>query len=68
MKEKLLKLDQFLKEKFAQSWISVRKSFLDLDSDHDGFVTPEDIIRYFGSDNDFNFKEVKKLLTYKVQE
>ena len=41
---------------------------MDLDSDHDGFVTSEDIIRYFGSENDFNFREVKKLLTYKVQD
>lgn len=48
VKEKLIKLDLFLKDKFAKFWVSVRKAFLDLDSDHDGYVTVEDVIKYFG--------------------
>ena len=38
-------LEGFLRDKFSDTWISVRKAFLDLDSDHDGFITFEDIIR-----------------------
>ncbi|CDW79951.1 px domain containing protein [Stylonychia lemnae] len=66
VKERLTKLDQFLKDKFAKIWVSVRKAFLDLDGDHDGYITVEDIIRYFGADNEFQFQEVKKLLESKA--
>jgi hypothetical protein len=62
VKAKLKKLDEFFKEKFANCWVSVRKAFLDLDTDHDGFVSVEDIIRYFGTDNEISFQDLKKLL------
>lgn len=55
LKERLMKLDQFLKDKFAKFWVSVRKAFLDLDADHDGYISVEDIMRYFGTENDFNY-------------
>jgi hypothetical protein len=45
--ERLKKLERILKEKFANQWESVRKAFLALDSDHDGFITVEDILRHF---------------------
>ena len=48
-----MKLEHFLKDKFSKTWTSVRKAFLDLDADHDGFITVEDIIRHFGTDQDF---------------
>lgn len=53
-----------IKDKFANNWVSVRKAFLDLDSDYDGFVTVEDIMRYFGTDlnKEFDFRDLKKLI------
>jgi Ca2+-binding EF-hand superfamily protein len=60
---KLTKLETLIKDKFANNWVSVRKAFLDLDTDYDGFVTIEDILRYFGSDNkEFDFKDLSKLI------
>lgn len=51
-----------MKLKFGNNWDSVRKAFLDLDTDYDGFVTVEDILRYFDSDSDkINFHDLKKL-------
>lgn len=54
-----------MKDKCAKAWVSVRKAFLDLDTDHDGYITVEDIIRYFGTETDFQYHEVKKLLMSK---
>lgn len=49
--------------KFANNWVSVRKAFLDLDTDYDGFVTVEDLIRFFGSENkEIDFNDLKKLI------
>lgn len=62
VKERLKKLENFLKDKFAKCWVSVRKAFLDLDTDHDGYISVEDIIRYFGTENEFSFQDLKKLL------
>ena len=62
IKERLRKLEHFLKEKFTKNWISVRKAFLDLDSNHDGFISVEDLIRFFGADNDVSYQDLKKLM------
>jgi len=50
-KPNYIQVKSFLKDKFSKNWISVRKAFLDLDSDYDGFITVDDIIRYFGTEN-----------------
>ncbi len=61
-------LEDLIKVKFANNWTSVRKAFLDLDSDYDGFVTVEDILRYFGSeDKELDFKDLTKLIVDKDQ-
>ena len=46
--ERLKRLEKLLKVRFSNNWDSVRKAFLDLDTDYDGFITVEDILRYFG--------------------
>lgn len=45
---RLKKLEKLLKERFSNNWDSVRKAFLGLDTDYDGYITVEDILRYFG--------------------
>jgi len=63
---RMLELEAVIKEKFANNWTSVRKAFLDLDTDYDGFVTVEDIMRHFSSDSrGFEFKDLKKLISDK---
>jgi Ca2+-binding EF-hand superfamily protein len=58
-------LEKKLRERFS-NFDSVRKAFLGLDTDYDGFITVEDILRYFGQDSkDFNFNDLKKLILEK---
>ena len=47
--QRLKKLEKQLKEKFSNNWDSVRKAFLGLDTDYDGYITVEDILRNFGN-------------------
>lgn len=56
------KLEQKLKIKFSNCFESVRKAFLELDSDYDGFITIEDILKYFGNEPDLNYNDLKKLI------
>jgi len=64
--ERLANLERLLKRKFANNWTSVRKAFLDLDTDYDGFITVEDVLRYFGPDTkEFGFNDLKKLMEEK---
>lgn len=36
-----------------------------LDSDYDGFITVEDLLRFFGSDLKIDYHDLKKLITDK---
>jgi hypothetical protein len=36
-----------------------------LDSDYDGFVTVEDMLRFFGNDPNIDYDDLKKLITDK---
>ena len=64
VRERLSKLTKFLRDKFQNTWISVRKAFLDLDIDKDGEISPEDIMRFFGDANNnlFDYNDLVKIL------
>ena len=64
VRERLTKVTNFLREKFQNTWVSVRKAFLDLDIDKDGEISPEDIMRYFGDahNNLFDYYDLVKIL------
>lgn len=48
---------------FSNKWVSVRKAFLDLDFDHDGEISAEDILIYFGGGSRFiDFDDLEKIL------
>ena len=60
----MAKLTVFLREKFQNTWVSVRKAFLALDIDKDGEISPEDIMRFFGDAGNhlFDYYDLVKIL------
>lgn len=56
------KLEKKLKLKFSNCYESVRKAFLALDTDYDGYITVEDILKYFGNETDLNYNDLLKLM------
>jgi len=59
----MLKIEKFIKEKFLNNFISIRKAFLRLDTDYDGFITAEDIARQFGRDDqELDFRDLRTLI------
>lgn len=46
---------------------SVRKAFLALDADHDGYIRVEDFLRGFG-ENEINFHDLRKLIESKCKD
>lgn len=65
MQRRLEDLERKLKIKFSSCYESVRKAFLELDSDRDGFITIEDILRHFGNEKDLTYNDLKKLMIEK---
>lgn len=65
---KVTKVETLIKDKLAANWVSVRKAFLDLDTDYDGYVTVEDILRVLGEEGrTLNFNDLTKLIIDKDQ-
>lgn len=58
-------IETTIKKKFSSAYETVRKAFLALDTDFDGYVTLEDILRHFGSDKNLNYEDLKKLIVDK---
>jgi Ca2+-binding EF-hand superfamily protein len=58
-------LENKLKIKFSNCFESVRKAFLALDTDYDGYITVEDILKYFANEIELNYNDLKKLITDK---
>lgn len=63
MRDKLKKLDSHLRGLFSRRWVSVRKAFLDLDLNHDGVISAEDILAFFGGGSRFiDYDDLAKIL------
>ena len=62
IEDRLYKVEEKLKLKFSNCYESVRKAFLALDQDYDGYITVEDILKYFGTDTELNYNDLKKLM------
>lgn len=57
-----------MKERLSNNWVSVRKAFLDLDQDFDGFVTAEDFAKFIGGSagsSKFDYNLLKMLIKMK---
>lgn len=67
VQQRINHIDKVLRLKLGNNYHSVRKAFLDLDTDHDGFITIEDFLRNFGDEKGFNFNDLKKLIDSKAQ-
>jgi Ca2+-binding EF-hand superfamily protein len=60
---KLSKVEKLIKDKLSANWVSVRKAFLDLDLDYDGYVTVDDILRVLGEEGRrLDFNDLTKLI------
>ena len=68
MTKRIEKLDNLIKRKFQEILVSVRKAFLDLDLDRDGYIEPVDIIRYFGDDDPIDIVDLNKLMQEKIRD
>jgi hypothetical protein len=58
--EKLQAIEGAIRKKFANNYTSVRKAFLDTDTDYDGYLTAEDMAKFYGAPVDF--KDMQLLL------
>ena len=62
---KLKELEKILMKKLSNNWVSVRKAFLDMDSDYDGKITAEDFAKLVGGTVGFDFNILKMLVRMK---
>lgn len=65
---KLKEMERTLFERLSNNWVSVRKAFLDLDQDYDGFITAEDFAKFVGGssgNSKFDFNILKILIKMK---
>lgn len=65
IEKRLLELERMMKLKFSNCYESVRKAFLALDTDYDGFLDVENFLAYFSNEKNINYDDLKKLITDK---
>ena len=56
-------------DRLSNNWVSVRKAFLDLDLDHDGYLTAEDFAKLVGGSSGsskFDFSILKMLINLRI--
>ena len=59
-------MERKLRLKFNQKFDSVKKAFLFMDADHDGFITIEDFLKNF-SDIEVSYDDISKLIRERDQ-
>ena len=62
MEKRIKDLEKHIKLKIANNYFQVRKAFLALDTDFDGYITVEDLMRWLGN---ANYNDLKKLINDK---
>lgn len=66
--ERILRLEREIKLRMNNNYETVRKAFLALDTDHDGFLTVEDFLRNYGDIKDIKYYDLKKLIYSKTKD
>ena len=62
---KIKEIEEALKERLSSNWVSVRKAFLDLDLDYDGFISAEEFAKLIGGSagsTKYDFNLLKMLI------
>lgn len=59
--DRISKVEKKLRDRFSQRFDSVKRAFLFMDADHDGYITIEDFLRNF-SDIDVSYEDMAKLV------
>jgi Ca2+-binding EF-hand superfamily protein len=59
--DRITPVEKALRGKFGQKFDSVKKAFLFMDADHDGYITIEDFLRNF-SDIEVSYDDLSKLM------
>ena len=68
MEKRIKDLEKHIKLKIANNYFQVRKAFLALDTDFDGYITVEDLMRFLGNSENANYNDLKKLIMDKDPE
>ena len=58
MVDRIHELDLKIQTKIAENYQAVRKAFLALDKDFDGYVTIEDFLAYFGPEQSIEYEDL----------
>lgn len=68
LSSRIKETEQVLMKKLSSNWVSVRKAFLDIDTDYDGYITAEDFAGLIGGTKGFDFNILKMLIKIKTNQ